>query len=381
MGLLDYVTGNIKKKPVKKQTAIEKAPPKPKKEKKEIAVGENQEFNLEHLISQGISKGLPIETMKELLAMRKQLKDEWAKEQYYISLSEFQAYCPIIKKKATVNFKSPRTGRVTNYNYASLDMIVSQVKIVLREFGFSYTVKTKQNDNSVTAICMAHHKSGYSEETEFTVPIDKAAYMNEAQKVASALTYAKRYAFCNAFGVMTGDEDDDVSHMQNIGKPGNRSLKERLKPNVPRETPEKPEVKIVKKVGPAIKNLMKVESPKNEVAAGYPGAGIEEAEAEIVDEVAEDIMGTPGDMEPALDALDDVAKKIESDMTSKAKELIKLGKGLLDKMDDVQREVILKLETGKLQLNEKNYQNIKTKLLKIKEQEDANLLPGINKKA
>jgi len=33
--------------------------------------------------------------------------------------------------------------------------------------------------------------------------------MNDAQKIASALTYSKRYAFCNATGIMTGDEDQD----------------------------------------------------------------------------------------------------------------------------------------------------------------------------
>ena len=41
------------------------------------------------------------------------------------------------------------------------------------------------------------------------MPVDAGAYMNEAQKAASALTFAKRYSFCNAFGILTGDEDDD----------------------------------------------------------------------------------------------------------------------------------------------------------------------------
>jgi hypothetical protein len=34
--------------------------------------------------------------------------------------------------------------------------------------------------------------------------------MNEPQRFASALTFAKRYAFCNAFGILTGDEDDNA---------------------------------------------------------------------------------------------------------------------------------------------------------------------------
>ena len=35
--------------------------------------------------------------------------------------------------------------------------------------------------------------------------------MSAQQKVGAALTFAKRYAFCNAFGIMTGDEDNDAN--------------------------------------------------------------------------------------------------------------------------------------------------------------------------
>jgi hypothetical protein len=34
--------------------------------------------------------------------------------------------------------------------------------------------------------------------------------MNDTQKVGAARTYAMRYAFCNAFGILTGDEDTDA---------------------------------------------------------------------------------------------------------------------------------------------------------------------------
>ena len=34
--------------------------------------------------------------------------------------------------------------------------------------------------------------------------------MSQTQVEAAALTFAKRYAFCNAFGILTGDEDTDA---------------------------------------------------------------------------------------------------------------------------------------------------------------------------
>jgi len=42
------------------------------------------------------------------------------------------------------------------------------------------------------------------------VPLgNKTSVMSQTQVVAAALTFAKRYAFCNAFGIMTGDDDNE----------------------------------------------------------------------------------------------------------------------------------------------------------------------------
>jgi hypothetical protein len=163
-----------------------------------------QGTDAERLIALAIDKGTPIETMEKLLAMRRELKEEQAKEAYYAALAAFQAECPTIPKTQNVSY----TG--VNYKYAPLDIIVATIKDALKNHGFSYTVTTKQTETSVTAICNAHHEQGHTEPTEFTIPVDSKSKMNDAQRTASALTYAKRYAFCNAFGIMTGDEDDDA---------------------------------------------------------------------------------------------------------------------------------------------------------------------------
>jgi hypothetical protein len=53
------------------------------------------------------------------------------------------------------------------------------------------------------------HCEGHAEFTAFEVPIDASSYMSPAQKVASALTYTKRYTLMNALGVVTIGDDDD----------------------------------------------------------------------------------------------------------------------------------------------------------------------------
>lgn len=170
----------------------------------------------ESLIARAIDKGLPVETMEKLLVMRTQLKTEWAREEFFRELAEFQAKCPIINKnQAVVNEKGERKGE-TRYKYAPLDEIVEKVKRLLKKHGFSYTVKTKQDKDTFTAIVEAHHVAGHTEATEFMVPIDYTAYMNAPQKVGSAQSYAKRYAFCNAFGILTGERDDDAQSQGNV---------------------------------------------------------------------------------------------------------------------------------------------------------------------
>jgi hypothetical protein len=166
-----------------------------------------QTVDPQSLISQAIAKNLPIETMEKLLAMRRELKAEMARDAYFADLALFQKACPIIEKTKRVHDK----GGKLRYKYAPLESIILQIRDLLEQYGFSYTIKTEQDKDSVTAICVSHHKLGHSEETRFRIPIDHKAFMNAAQKVASALTYAKRYAFCDAFGIMTGDEDDDAN--------------------------------------------------------------------------------------------------------------------------------------------------------------------------
>ena len=161
------------------------------------------------LIQRAIDKGLPLESLERLLAMRRELKAEWAKEQFFRSLATFQKVCPTILKSSNVDFTNKK-GYRTRYKYASMDEIVEKVKDLLEANGFSYTIKTEQTKDEVTAICEAHHIEGHTEVTRFSIPVDHESYMNDAQKVASAMTYSKRYALCNAFGIMTGDPDDDA---------------------------------------------------------------------------------------------------------------------------------------------------------------------------
>jgi hypothetical protein len=166
----------------------------------------------EFLISRAIDKGLSVEGLERLLAMRRELEAEKAKKAYDYAMANFQASCPTIVKTKEVH---TNTGALA-YKYAPIESIVSQVKNNLKENGFSYSTSMELLSDGVRVSLKVTHIGGHSEVTEMTVPFGtKTGIMSNSQVVAAAQTFAKRYAFCNAFGILTGDEDTDGAHTNN----------------------------------------------------------------------------------------------------------------------------------------------------------------------
>ena len=156
---------------------------------------------LEKLLQKAVENNVPVESLEKLMTMRRELRAEWSKGEYDKAMSEFQSECPIIKKNK----------KGYGYFYAPLETIVEQTRDFITKNGFSYAIKTITEPARVKVTCIVRHSAGHSESSEYEVPIAKGTdLMNESQKVASTLTFAKRYAFCNAFGIMTGDDDNDT---------------------------------------------------------------------------------------------------------------------------------------------------------------------------
>jgi len=180
------------------------------KEEKQLTVPTSaiQNADMGSFISQAIEKNVPAETMERLLAVWQQVKAENARDAFTEAMSAFQGECPVIEKKKVVRNKD---GTI-RYTYAPLEKIVVAVKDILRKNGLSYTLDTTHKEGHVKAICKVTHILGHAETSSFEVPIDTEGFMSQPQKYASALTFAKRYAFCNALGILTGDEDDDATN-------------------------------------------------------------------------------------------------------------------------------------------------------------------------
>lgn len=203
--------------------------------------GQLAALNPQQLISRAIAKG-NIDTIKSLLDMQLQLKAQAATEAYFQALAAFQAECPIIRKKRKVFEKNSTTD--VRYRFAPIEDIAEIAAPLLTRRGFSWTIKTQQEPTSVKAIVESHN-FGHTEITEFAVPIMPDAYMTAPQKVASALTFACRYAFRNTFGIITGSDDDDAQSAGVETPNGTKATERNVSPGA---LPEKPGIKDIEKL-------------------------------------------------------------------------------------------------------------------------------------
>lgn len=171
-----------------------------------IAKKPNDSLSVESLISQAIAGNVPVDTIERLMAMRRELKEEYAKEQYDRAMAAFQGKCPIIVKTKKVKTNSGADA----YSFAPLETIVEQVKPILQRHGFSYAVQTETVEGGVRSNVIVTHIGGHSVGYGFESPLlSGTAIMSKPQVVAATLTFCKRQAFNNAFGIMTADEDTD----------------------------------------------------------------------------------------------------------------------------------------------------------------------------
>lgn len=163
---------------------------------------------IQGFITQAIEKGLPVETMEKLFALREKAKAEFAKEEFVKAMANFQKECPVIEKTKAVYEKGSTTK--VRYKYAPLDSIVSQVKTPLANNNLSYDFLTEESDGFINIICTVTHALGHSKSSSFRIPIGTEAFMTDVQKYGARVTFGKRYSFCNALGILTGDEDIDA---------------------------------------------------------------------------------------------------------------------------------------------------------------------------
>jgi hypothetical protein len=182
----------------------------------EVEKIENNEVeanNITALISKAIDKGMPIETLERLMSMRKELEQEYAKKEYDFAMAEFQGECPVIEK---IKEGARTNAGIVAYMYAPLSYILLVAKPLLQKHGFSYAFDSKELENKIEVSCTVSHIKGYSKtNTPIAIPLaTKTNLMSSSQQVTATISYGERKAFCQVFGIITGEDEEIFIHQK-----------------------------------------------------------------------------------------------------------------------------------------------------------------------
>ena len=152
------------------------------------------------LFDKAIEKDRPLEVIKALNEMFIEEKKRMAEQAYTLAMAQFQKDCPIIRRE--------QDG--VHAKFAPLPDIVKVTAPILHENGLSCTFDSRVENGMLTEYCKVKHIEGHSEVSQYSTPVVAGgANMNLHHEHGSANSYAKRYAYCNALGIMTADLDDD----------------------------------------------------------------------------------------------------------------------------------------------------------------------------
>lgn len=174
-------------------------------ERKEAA----KETAIDTILNTAVERNVSIDVLERLIALRERVKADAARDEFFQALANFQAMKPrIVKKWVVMN----RDGQTERYRYAKIDDITEQIDKPLADCGLSYSFETEHitdnNERFEITHCVLKHVAGHSERSHCKIPIEFSSAMNKAQSYATAGTYGRRYALCNALG-LTPESDDD----------------------------------------------------------------------------------------------------------------------------------------------------------------------------
>jgi hypothetical protein len=145
-----------------------------------------------------IQQGADLGSVKEMLAMSRELAAEQARQQFDSAMSLAKAEIPPIIKTALGH---------NNKKYADFASIAKVVDPIISKHGLSYRFRTKQDDR-IHVTCVLAHDAGHAEETTLAGPADQTGNKNPIQAIGSTLTYLQRYTLVQALGLAAAADDD-----------------------------------------------------------------------------------------------------------------------------------------------------------------------------
>lgn len=141
----------------------------------------------------------------KMLGIIERMAANEAADRYGEAFATFQSLCPQIHKGRSIDL-----GGGKGPTYASLDDILRIVQPILAECGLGVSFSADITDDGKLR-CKCFVRCGrHVEESEITLPAPTQMRVNDTQKMAAALSYAKRHCLCAALNIVVTDEDTDA---------------------------------------------------------------------------------------------------------------------------------------------------------------------------
>jgi hypothetical protein len=160
------------------------------------------------MIRQAVAAGQPLDVIRELKDMAKELAADEARRAFDEALAAAKAEIPVIRKNRKVGFTHKDQSGETNYSHEDLGEIVRTVDPILSKHGLSYRYRSQQGNGGVTVTCILSHRGGHFEETQLSAAPDNSGKKNAIQQTGSAITYLQRYTLKLALGLAAASDDD-----------------------------------------------------------------------------------------------------------------------------------------------------------------------------
>lgn len=164
---------------------------------------------IERLFEKALERGEGgVDALAKLVDLYQKVRDSNAVLAFNAAFAAFQQDCPPIEKNREAKIAS-RGGTEFRYTYADLEEIMDTVKPRLSAHGLSFTFDTRAEKEHLTCFCTLRHSDGHFIKAEFTLPTSSPAGMSDQQRVAAALTFAKRQVLIAVLGLSLTEPDPD----------------------------------------------------------------------------------------------------------------------------------------------------------------------------
>jgi hypothetical protein len=157
-----------------------------------------------------IEKGVTAENVaaiEKLVGLYERMEEKKSEREFATAFVRLQEIMPKVNATKAV---PDRSGGV-RYKFAPLEEIVRQIGPALKECGFTFSFSERYAEARMIETCTIMHISGHSRQNEFSVRVGSGPPgCTETQADGAASQYARRYALCDALGIVIEHLDQDA---------------------------------------------------------------------------------------------------------------------------------------------------------------------------